>query len=71
MKLKKLETSPIAAPEGAGMDDVALAPVAAAPVSTAGRVATLAAFFAAIAAAVLVGAAAAMMYINWGLIANA
>ncbi len=36
-----------------------------------GRVATVAAFIASLAAAALIGAMAAMMYVNWNLIAEA
>ena len=65
MKLKNIESAD-AAPVGAEV--AALQPVAA---GGGGKVATMIAFFASLAAAAMVSAIVAMMYVNWELIANA
>ena len=69
MKLKKVEATEMDESSAAAFPavDAALAP---AP-KRSGGVATLIAVLASLAAAAMVGAVAAMMYVNWELIANA
>ena len=76
MKLKKVEatemdgvnaTTPVDMSAGGAGFDMGAAPAA----KSSGGVATLIAVLASLAAAAMVGAVAAMMYVNWQLIANA
>ena len=75
MKLKKVEATEMDESSTGTMAafpavDAALA-MGAAPVKRSGGIATLIAVLASLAAAAMVGAVAAMMYVNWELIANA
>ena len=72
MKLKKVEATEMDESSAAAFPavDAALA-MGAAPAKRSGGVATLIAVLASLAAAAMVGAVAAMMYVNWELIANA
>jgi len=75
MKLKKVEAtemdeSSTGTTAAFPAVDAALA-MGAAPAKKSGGVATLIAVLASLAAAAMVGAVAAMMYVNWELIANA
>ena len=69
MKLKKVEATEM--DESSAAVDAALAMGAAPAPKRSGGVATLIAVLASLAAAAMVGAVAAMMYVNWELIANA
>ena len=75
MKLKKLDVDEMDEPVTAAttmMPESARLQFDSVPGSTgAGKVATLIAVLASLAAAAMVGAVAAMMYVNWELIANA
>ena len=72
MKLKKVEATEMDESSAAAFPavDAALA-MGAAPAKRSGGVATLIAVLASLAAAAMVGAVAAMMCVNWELIANA
>ena len=70
MKLKKLETNETGATDT--IENMTLDPVVAQSGSTGvNKTAALIAFLASLAAAAMVGAVAAMMYVNWELIAEA
>jgi hypothetical protein len=73
MKLKKVEATEMDESSAAAFPavDAALAMGAAPAPKRSGGVATLIAVLASLAAAAMVGAVAAMMYVNWELIANA
>ena len=73
MKLKKVEATEMDESNTAAFPavDAALAMGAAPAPKRSGGVATLIAVLASLAAAAMVGAVAAMMYVNWELIANA
>ena len=76
MKLKKVDATEMDDPNTAATAafpavDAALAMGAAPVPKRSGGVATLIAVLASLAAAAMVGAVAAMMYVNWELIANA
>ena len=71
MKLKKLETNETGATDA--IEDLTFNPGLAQSGSATGvnKTAALIAFLASLAAAAMVGAVAAMMYVNWELIAEA
>ena len=73
MKLKKVEATEMDESSAAAFPavDAALAMGVAPAPKRSGGVATLIAVLASLAAAAMVGAVAAMMYVNWELIANA
>ena len=70
MKLKKLDTSEVGASDT--IEDLTFNPGVGQPASAGGgKTAALIALLASLAAVAMVGAVAAMMYVNWELIAEA
>ena len=69
MKLKKLDTSEVGISDT--VEDLTFNPGLAQSAPAGGKTAALIAFLASLAAAAMVGAVAAMMYLNWELIAEA